>query len=119
MRLGYGMHSYFKVLKYLMIMMMLLMLVMVPLMLFYARHDDLEHDLTEYMWNQYSLGNLGGSEAICESRTVDNQTPLILDCTTGVISIDKIAEKTGLPVFDIGIVPTSSLTNTYCSNEAF
>ena len=45
------MHSYFKVLKYLMIMMLLLMLISVPLMLFYAGHDDLEHDLSEYMWN--------------------------------------------------------------------
>ena len=51
LRLGYGMHSYFKVLKYLMIMMLLLMLISVPLMLFYAGHDDLEHDLSEYMWN--------------------------------------------------------------------
>ena len=51
LRLGYGMHSYFKVMKYLMSLMALLMIVSVPLMLCYASHSDLQYDLTSYMWN--------------------------------------------------------------------
>ena len=65
LRLGYGMHSYFQVLQQLMCMMGLIMVLSVPLMLTYASFDDLKYASGDYAWNQYSLGNMGGAEAIC------------------------------------------------------
>ena len=82
--------------RQLMILMSLLMVLSIPLMIAYASYNDLEH-YTEYNWNQFSLGNMGGSHAICKSSEFNSEKekPTILSCTTGVISLDIKTEKTG------------------------
>ena len=119
LKLGYGMHSYFKVMKYLMVLALLMTLFVAPLLYIYADHGDLKYDDSSYIWNQYSLGNLGGSEAICKVNSIGANVPMSLSCTTGVIDFDTISDKTGKRVFDAGIVPISQTVSTYCSREAF
>ena len=51
LKLGYGMHSYFKVMKYLMVLAFLMTLFVVPLLYIYADHSDLKYDDSSYMWN--------------------------------------------------------------------
>ena len=120
LRLGYGMYSYFEIMRQLMILMSLLMVLSIPLMCAYASYDDLAH-YTEYSWNRFSLGNMGGSNAICESSEFNSEgkAPLILSCSTGVISIDIKTEKTGEAIFEAGIIPSSSDVTNYCINAAF
>lgn len=119
LKLGYGMHSYFKVMKYLMVLAVLLTLFAAPLFYIYADHGDLKFDESSYMVNQYSLGNLGGSEAICKVNSIGANVPMSLSCTTGVIDFDTISDKTGKRVFDAGIIPISQPVSTYCSRDAF
>ena len=44
---------------------------------------------------------------------------MTLSCTSGLISIDALSEKTGETIFSAGIIPKDSKVNTYCSNSAF
>ena len=102
-----------------MCMMSMLMLLSVPLMLVYASHSDLLYDENEYSLNKFSLGNMGGSEAICTVQSLSESTPINLICTTGIISIDTISHNSGLPIFDVGLIPRHSKNHQHCSNDAF
>ena len=51
LKLGYGMHSYFKFMKYLMVLAVLLTLFAAPLFYIYADHGDLKFDESSYMVN--------------------------------------------------------------------
>ena len=114
------MHSYLGILVHLMILMSLLMVLSVPLMAIYASYNDLEH-YTEYGWNRYSLGNMGGANALCVNSGFDSQStkPVALMCTTGIISLDIKTEKTGEEMFDAGIIPSSAEVLNYCMSSAF
>ena len=65
LRLGFGMHSYLQIQVRLMCLMGLILTLSVPLMLFYASFDGLEHLKSLYSFNQFSMGNLGGNSALC------------------------------------------------------
>ena len=65
-KLGFGVHSYLNFMLHLMTMMGLIMFFSVPLMLFYASYSDLVQDTESYFFNQFSLGNLGGSTSLCQ-----------------------------------------------------
>ena len=69
--LGYGLNSYFSVVVQLMVMMGFVILFSVPFMVIYASYGDLEQ-LPGYPFNQYSLGNLGGSSAVCATTAFNN-----------------------------------------------
>ena len=62
---------------------------------------------------------MGGSEAICTVQSMKEQTPINLICTTGIISIDTISQNSGLPIFDVGIIPHHSQNHQHCSSDAF
>ena len=55
--------------------------------------------------------------AICAKATISSDISIPLTCTTGVIQIDQIAQKTKESIFDVGIIPRSSQVNTYCTNR--
>ena len=117
--LGYGMNAYFEVVRQLLIMTAWLLIIIVPLMLMFASYDDLKL-LPGYSFNQYSLGNMGGTDAFCGISTFhDDGMAIPIQCTTGIIDIDAVGEETGKPIFDAGIIPKSSSVNTYCANSAF
>ena len=97
---------------------LIMIAVAIPLMIFYASHSELESFEDFYGYNKYSLGNIGGSTALCFIAH-SNKIPMTLMCPSGVISIDATSEKTGEMIFDLGIIPNQSPINTYCSNQAF
>ena len=88
--LGYGLTSYFHTMKSLFTLWFILMLASIPVMFLYASYGDLEA-LPNYYFNQYSLGNMGGSKALCKGATVIyDAIPLPLSCSTGVIRLDAL-----------------------------
>ena len=62
--LGYGMNSYFEVMVQLMIMVGLISLVTIPLMMTLSSFGALEQ-FPGYNFNQFTLGNIGGSDIFC------------------------------------------------------
>jgi len=117
--LGYGMNSYFAVVVQLLIMVGLITCVTIPLMLIYSSYDDLAGVLG-YDFNQYTLGNMGGAVAFCAQSTFKTeQMGIPIKCTTGVISISAVGENTGKPIYDFGVIPKSSESSNYCTNESF
>ena len=80
--LGYGLNSYFSVVLQLMIMMGFIMLISFPLMMVYASYDDLK-ERPGYSSNQYTLGNLGGSTAICGTSGFTSGQKMPLSCSSG------------------------------------
>ena len=62
--LGYGMNSYLTIMLELTMLTLLISIVTVPLMLSFASFDALA-GMPNYDWNQYTLGNIGGSDAFC------------------------------------------------------
>ena len=76
------------------------------------------------MFNQFTLGNMGGSDAICEISPInkahsDRNSVMPLTCTSGLIQIDYIADNTQAPIFEAGIIPDYTEVSTYCTNRVF
>jgi len=118
--LGYGMNSYFQVMVELMWMVGIITLVLAPIMMTFASFDALA-TFPGYDFNQYTLGNIGGSSAVCQQATFTGKyTALSIDCPAGtVIDLTAKAENTGAAIFDYGIIPSTADVNTYCMSSAF
>ena len=118
--LGYGMNSYFEVMVSLMKMVVLIMFVTVPLMMTYGQFDALA-SFPGYEYNKYTLGNVGGADAVCTQATFTHDaTALSIDCPAGTtVSLNAVAQNTGAPIFDVGIISVDAPVNTYCANSAF
>ena len=70
LQLGYGMNAYFQIVLQLMCMVFCIMLVTVPMMMIYSTHEGLIAE-PGYSFNQYTLGNFGGSDTLCAISTFD------------------------------------------------
>lgn len=117
--LGYGMNSYFQIVVQLMIAVAMITFVTLPLLFMNASYDDLAQ-LPNYSFNQYTLGNYGGADAFCSQSTFKSDEMAIpIKCTSGVLSLDAVSEKTGKKIFDVGIIPKSAKMTTYCTAESF
>ena len=117
LQLGYGMNAYFQIVLQLMCMVSCIMVVTVPLMLIYASHDGLSQQ-PGYSFNQYTLGNFGGSDALCAISTFDSEDQTIpLSCATGEIQTTTVADNTGKAIFDAGIIGASSKVSTVCTRS--
>ena len=69
LKLGYGMNSYFEIMLNLMCLMFIASLFAVPLMMRFAEFSALK---TVTGLQIYSIGNMGGSESLCEvTRIMD------------------------------------------------
>ena len=63
---------------------------------------------------------MGGSDAICEvTRLTDAHAQISLQCSAGTITTTAIAANTQKPIFEVGVIPKSSDSFTYCSGSAF
>ena len=63
---------------------------------------------------------MGGSDAVCEvTRLTDPHAQINLQCSAGTITTTAIAANTQKPIFDVGVIPKSSDSFTYCSASAF
>lgn len=119
--LGYGMNSYFQIMLNLMCMMLIASLFAVPLMMRFAEFDALRTPLSLQIGFQvYSIGNMGGSESLCEvARIIDPRSQIQLQCAAGVISTSAIAENTDSPIFQAGVIPQNAESFGWCSSTAF
>ena len=93
--LGYGMNSYFEVMVQLMIMVGLISLVTIPLMMTLSSFGALEQ-FPGYNFNQYTLGNIGGSDIFCSQSVFNTQeTAMQLECPVGTtIDLTTVAANT-------------------------
>ena len=75
----------------------------------------------DYGVNSISLGNIGGSDVICDHSIFDRETTeFSLHCPANtVFAMDAVAENTGKQLFEVGIIPGDSNVLTYCSNDYF
>ena len=116
--LGYGMNSYLIIMLELTVLTGLISLVTIPLMLTFSSFNALE-TMPGYDWNQYTLGNIGGSDAFCTQSTFmsDEASAMSLSCPNGsVINLTAQAINTGNPMFAAGIIPNTAEVNDYCLN---
>lgn len=116
LQLGYGMNAFFQITIQLMLMMFCIMVVVTPIMFVYSRYDHLS-TYPGYMFNQFTLGNMGGASVRCGSASME--ASISITCRSGLIQTSAISNNSGKPVFDIGIIPKSNDVNTYCTNSSF
>ena len=90
------MNAYFQIMLQLLWLFMLFTCIAIPLMMFFARFDGTKGQVG-YATSQYSLGNMGGSSTFCTQFPF--MQPLILECSSGVLSTAKTSELTGEPIF--------------------
>jgi len=111
--LGYGMNSYFEIMVELMIMCGLICLVTIPLMYVYSTGGQFEG------LNAYTLGNLGGAEAVCGQVPFNVAgSKITLACQNTVqTSINTNAlTQDDFPVMDIGLISGEAALTNQCSN---
>ena len=64
LQLGFGMNAYFDFIKQLLYMTLGMTIFVIPFMCIFAKYDALE-STSMAMFNQFSLGNMGGSQTSC------------------------------------------------------
>ena len=117
--LGYGMNSYFEIMVQLMIMVGLISLVTIPLMMTLSSFGALEQ-FPGYNFNQYTLGNIGGSDIFCSQSVFNTEaTAMQIECPVGTtIDLTAVAANTNEAIFNAGIIPSTSKVNNYCQRSA-
>ena len=81
--IGYGMNSYLQIMVELMIMVGLISLVTIPLMMTLSSFGALEQ-FPGYDFNQYTLGNIGGSNVFCaQSAFTTAASAMLIECPKG------------------------------------
>ena len=119
LRLGYGIQAYFDIILQLLWLMLLCMLVTTPLMIKFANFDALNGQLA-YAVNMFSLGNMGGATAQCSHALYkETDARLNLVCPTGVLNTAAVDEKSGIPLFQAGLINAGQTMPNQCSVEAF
>ena len=118
--LGYGINSFFDLMSQLFWFAIFVTIFFTPLMTEFADQKGLKHE-PRYMFNQFSLGNMGGSNIQCSQHglTVENNTlphkttydytSFVAECYNGVLSTDKAK---------FGILSTELDKQTYCRDKA-
>ena len=111
------MNAYFDIILQLTWMMLFISIVTLPAMYIFSSYSALSTSPT-YAFDQYSLGNMGGSSITC------GQVPLAvpgavlsLSCTTGTIQTSATTSDGSL-AFQSGIIPNNALQSNYCSAAA-
>jgi hypothetical protein len=81
---GYGLVSYFNLIKTMIFIFLILSLINIPVMMTYRRYESLSGDVTDRLFKIYSMGNMGFSNTKCihTNMLLDHLT---LKCKTGRI----------------------------------
>ncbi len=104
--LGFGINSYFDVMKDLMIMFTAITFFLLPLFVIYSDNEQVPFkDKPLYALNKYSLGNMGGSYTNCENKGLAFGT-LDMRCSTGRFDISKA---------QYGVMAKAIKTKYYCT----
>ena len=83
--LGFGIVSYFNLIKGLILTFFILTLLNIPTMYIYATHSGFGKLSTSQMGNAVTLGNMGGSQTKCFSVGMQANS-VVLSCGVGLIS---------------------------------
>ena len=68
----------------------------------------------------FSMGNLGGSSTYCaQGFYQEENSDMILQCSTGALSLTATAQTNGEEIFQAGIIPQSAELTNYCAVSAF
>ena len=66
------------------------------------------------------MGNMGGAQSICQVQQLhEGHAVLHLGCEAGSISTTAVSKKTGAPILQMGVIPSSSDYFGWCANDAF
>jgi len=108
--LGYGLNAYFDIMTALAGMCLMITLFISPVIMNYAHNeiDGLKDD-PKYMFNQFTIGNLGGSGVYCNQRRI-GVGEMKLDCPNGNILVDQYTK--------FGIMSTEVLQKMHCTDES-
>lgn len=82
---GYGIRTYFKVMKIMMYMMVAIIVLLIPTMVVY-RSEGHFRNMQSYWQTQFMLGNLGMRAAQCFHHYIGFTLPLYIECDTGRLS---------------------------------
>ena len=98
-------------------MMCFIMIFMVPVMYIYSSYSGLSASAS-YMFDQYSLGNLGGASIACAQvpLAVPGAT-LTLSCPVGAIQTTATTQD-GSTAFQSAVIPGDALASNYCTASA-
>ena len=83
--LGFGIVSYFDLIKTMMFIFLILTLLHIPVMRIYASHNNFKEDTSEKFLRVLNIGNLGFSQTKCISSTLITDK-IIMSCKTGMIA---------------------------------
>ena len=85
--LGYGINSFFDLMSQLFWFAIFVTIFFTPLMTEFANQKGLVHE-PRYIFNQFSLGNMGGSNIQCSQHGLSDNS-FVAECFNGVLSTDK------------------------------
>lgn len=113
LQLGYGVNSYFDILKMIGFLFFLISLAMIPAMYIYSHNTmiGLKHELTGFKFatQQFTLGNMGGADTTCQSASVDRGN-MKLSCTNGESAVMDSNS------FTFGVISNKVGDSTFCTN---
>jgi hypothetical protein len=136
LRVGYGVNSFFDIMKRLIYMLIGITIVIFPVMVIYKHNPEkgivgLEKPSYKTMFNTMTLGNMGGAQTHCLSKRLlidkeeeDQSIVLNLQCPNGkrakiVQNADHIGDHDGKfqHPFKAGIMAEGLETRDFCSND--
>ena len=83
--LGFGVVSYFDLLKVMIFVFLVFTLLHMPIMRIYEEYDNFSDEVMEGKFNIFSLGNMGFSTTKCSSTGIMTDK-IVLSCKTGNIT---------------------------------
>jgi len=83
--LGFGVVSYFDLIKTMIIVFSILSLANLPNLLIYQSYENYEGDLVDRFYKEATLGNMGFSTTKCVTTSMETNN-IILSCKTGFIA---------------------------------
>lgn len=109
------MNAYFDIIKQISWMMFFITLVTIPVMAIYSSSSNLKPYI---MFDNFTLGNLGGSSIACGQVPLATQEAgLQLACPTGYIQTGATTSD-GQQAIQIGLIPSDALASNYCTVSA-
>jgi hypothetical protein len=105
--LGYGINSFFDLMSQLFWFAIFITIFMSPLMIEFSRNSGLAKE-SRYVFNQFSLGNMGGTTILCEHSIISDKH-FTAKCYDGILSADKAK---------FGVLSTALDKQTYCRTDA-
>ena len=105
--LGYGINSFFDLMSQLFWFAIFVTIFFIPLMTEFYNQKGLKHE-PRYVFNQFSLGNMGGSDIQCSQHSLSDGL-FVAECIHKVLNTTKAK---------YGVLSTELDKQTYCRDNA-